>query len=137
VSHVVVSRLLFVIGLGLGLGLGACGSASYHTVTLVNLSPRAIEEVYIFPTGGADHGASRATLAPNATAAVQVKAGNVDVLAVSAKERVDDTQTETKTATQTLELRGPLELVFHDSNQHPPELARKGTVGIAFRATTP
>ena len=130
-SRVVVTRLLLV------LGLAACGSASYHTVTLVNRTPRAIEEVYIFPAGGADHGPSRARLLPDATAAVKVKAGNVDVLAVSAKERIDDTQTETKTATQTLELRGPLELVFHDSNQHPPELARKGTVGVAFRATTP
>jgi hypothetical protein len=123
----------FAIGL---LALAAC-SASYQTIKLVNRSPRPIEEIYIFPTGAANHGASRGKLAPNAATEVQVKTGNVDVLAIAAKERVDDKQSETKTATQTIELRGPLELVFHDSDQRPPELARKGTLGVTFRVIPP
>jgi hypothetical protein len=116
--------------------LAAC-SASYQPVKLVNRSPRVIEEIYVFPSGAANHGASRAKLLPGGSATVSVKSGNVDVLAVAAKERIDDTQSETKTATQTLELRGPLELVFHDSDQTPPDLTRKGTVGLTFRASTP
>src|SRR5689334_11556040 len=113
--------------------LAACGSTAHHTLTLVNRTERAIEQVYIFPTGSADHGASRATLAPNATAKVDVSAGNVDVLAVSAKVQVDEHTRERRTATQTLEVRGPLEVVFHDSNQTPPGLGRAGTIGVVFR----
>ena len=112
--------------------LAAC-STTYHTVKLVNRTDRAIEEVYLFPTGATNHGSSRATLAPNASVDVRVAAGNVDVLAVSAKVRVDEKTRETRTATQTFELRGPLELVFHDSNKPPPGLARSGTLGVAFR----
>ena len=89
-------------------------SASYQTITLRNRSPRAIEALYVYPVGAADHGASRGALARDATLALKVKTGNVEVLAVGAKERVDDGQSETKTASQVVELRGPVELVFHD-----------------------
>lgn len=116
------------------LAVGCGGGARAYTVTLVNRSPRAIAEVFVYPMGAADHGSSRARLAPNASAAISVKGGNVDVLAVGAKERIDATQTETKTATQTLELRGPRTLVFHDSNQQPAELRRPETIGVTFRA---
>ncbi len=121
----------------LAVTVAACGGAPLHRVQLVNKSPRTIAEIYIFPTGAANHGASRGSLAPNASTSVQIKAGNVDVLAVSEKIRVDDTQTETRTATQTLELKGPLELVFHDSDAPPPGLDRPGTLGLTFRTPPP
>ncbi len=112
----------------------AC-APTYHTIKLVNRTDRAIDHIYIFPSGSADHGASRAALAPNATTEVKVAAGNVDVVAVSAKVRVDAKSSETRTATQTLQLAGPLELVFHDSNQVPPGLDRPATLGVTFRVT--
>jgi hypothetical protein len=112
--------------------VAAC-SSTYHTVKLVNRTDRAIEAIYIYPTGSQDQGASRGSLAPNATTSVNVKAGNVDVHAVSAKIRIDDRVNETRTATQTLELKKPLELVFHDSTQTPPGLDRPGTIGVTFR----
>ena len=40
---------------------------------------------------------------------------------------------ETRNATQTLELKGPLELVFHDSDQTPPGVQNAGTIGVVFR----
>jgi hypothetical protein len=101
----------------------------------VNKTGRPITEVFIFATGSANHGASRGALAPDATMSVKVKAGNVDVLAVSEKLKVNDTQTETRTATQTLELKAPVSLVFHDSNQTPPGLDQPGTIGVVFQVT--
>ncbi len=112
--------------------VAACG-ATYHQVQLVNKTSRPITDVFIFPTGSANHGASRGSLAPDATLAVKVKAGNVDVLAVSAKVKVSETQTETRTATQTLELKKPVSLVFHDSTQTPPGLDQPNTIGVAFQ----
>jgi hypothetical protein len=114
------------------IALAAC-SATYHPIKLVNRTDRAIEAIYIFPTGAADHGASRGALAPDAATTVRVKAGNVDVLAVSAKVKIDDRVDETRTATQTIELVRPLELVFHDSSKVPPGIDRPGTIGVAFR----
>lgn len=114
-------------------GLCACGGPALHQIQLVNKTPRTIAEIYIFPTGAANHGASRGSLAPNAASTVKVRAGNVDVLAVSEKIRVDDMHTETRNATQTLELKGPLELVFHDSDQTPAGVQRAGTIGVVFR----
>jgi hypothetical protein len=127
-----MNRLVFLALIA----FSACGGPALHQVQLVNKTPRAIAEIYIFPTGAANHGASRGSLAPNASSTVNVRAGNVDVLAVSEKIRVDDTQTETRTATQTLELKGPLELVFHDSDQTPLGVERAGTIGVVFRTPT-
>lgn len=117
--------------------VAACGAPALHQVQLVNKTPRTIAEIYIFPTGAANHGASRGSLAPNASSTVKIRAGNVDVLAVSEKIRIDDAQTETRTATQTLELKGPLELVFHDSDQTPAGVQRAGTIGVVFRTPDP
>jgi len=111
--------------------LTACGGASYQTVHIVNQSPRAIEAVYIYPSGSQNRGASRGTLAPNSAIDVKVKAGNVDVLAVGAKEKVNERESERKEASQTLELRAPTELVFHDSNQ--PVATKPGSIDVVFR----
>lgn len=120
-------RLLLVLLVG-------CGPAM-QTVRLVNRTDRTIETVYIYPTGAADHGASRAKLAPNAETQLQVAAGNVDVYAVMERVKVDATQHETRTATQTLELKAPALVIFHEADAHPSELNQPGAVGVAFRKT--
>jgi hypothetical protein len=109
----------------------ACSSASYQTVKMTNRSPRAIEAIYVYPAGATSQGASRGTLAPGATIDVKVKEGNVEVLAISAMEKLDSGLREKKQASQTLELRAPTELIFHDSTQ--PIVDRPGTIGVAFR----
>jgi hypothetical protein len=68
--------------------LAACG-APMQTLELVNQTPRQIEAFYVYPHG-ADRGASRGQLAPNAHTSVQVKAGRIDVYAVSAKSPCAD-----------------------------------------------
>jgi hypothetical protein len=110
----------------------ACSSTPLYTVTLVNRTDRPIEEVYVYPAGSQNHGKSRATLAPDASVAVKIARGHVDVLAVSAKVQLDDKTRERRTASQTLELRGPVELVFHDSDKVPAGLGRKDTFGVPF-----
>ena len=66
---------------------------------------------------GASQGASRGALAPNASMQLKVKEGNVEVIAIGAKERVNDKESEVKSASQVVELKAPVELVFHDSTQ--------------------
>ena len=116
--------------------LAAC-SAPLHTVTLVNKTDRVIEEVYVYPAGASNHGTSRGQLAPNATVDYKVRAGNVDVLAVSAKVQIDDKTRERRTASQTLQLKGPVQLVFHDSDKTPPGLNAPNVFGVSFRVEKP
>lgn len=115
------------------LGCVACGSTPKHTVTLVNKSPRPIAELYVYPPGAANPGASRGRLEPNARTAVNVGEGAIEVRAVTVKERLDDVTSESKEASQVLQVKGPLEVIFHDSTQNPAELARQNTVGVTFR----
>ncbi|MBA3462123.1 MAG: hypothetical protein H0T46_19340 [Deltaproteobacteria bacterium] len=125
-----MTRTAFILSLAFATG---CGGAAMHEVSLINKSPRPITEVYVYPTGSSNQGASKGTLAPEGTMKLKVKAGNVDVLAVSAKVKIDDTQSETRRASQTLELKAPVSLVFHDSNQTPPGLDKHGTIGVSFQ----
>lgn len=111
--------------------LVACSSAASHSVKLTNRTPRAIEAIYVYPAGSSNHGSSKGALAPGAAMSVSIKEGNVDVLAVAAEEQLANGQRERKQATQTLELRGPLELIFHDSTTTIVEQA--GTIGVVFR----
>lgn len=122
-----------LIASSLALALAGCGGAAMHEVQIVNKSPRPITEVYVFPTGNADHGPSKGTIAPEAKLVVKVKAGNVDILAVSQRVKVDDKQSEVRTASQTLELKSPTVLVFHDSTQTVPGLDKPGTIGVQFQ----
>ncbi len=117
--------------------VAACGGASMQTVQLVNRTPRAIAEVYLYPAGAPEHGASRGSIAPGATMAVKVKGGNVEILAVSAKVKVDAHTRETRQASSTIELNRPLSVVFHDSEQSPPDLANKDVIGVAFHTPPP
>jgi hypothetical protein len=120
----------------IALALAAC-SPAMQTVRLVNRTDRGIAEIYVYPTGAA-RGRSRGELAPNATLELKIGSGNVEVLARSVPIPLPDThQIEHREATQTIELKGPLLLVFHDSDQKPAELARPGTLGVTFRITPP
>jgi hypothetical protein len=126
--------MLRILSIVVALTCVAC-APTVHRVQLVNKTNRVIEEIYIFPAGATDHGTSRARLAPAASAEVTIKAGNVEVQAISEKVRVDATTSETRRASQVIELKGPLELVFHDSDQVPPGLDRPNTRAITFRIT--
>jgi hypothetical protein len=113
-------------------------SPTLHTIKLVNRTDRAIETIHIYPTGSASQGSSRGTLAPNATTEVKQAAGNVDITAASAKVKIDDKTTERRTASGTIPLKGPVEVIFHDSNQPAPtELNQPNTFGITFRVDEP
>ncbi len=115
----------------------ACGGPALHNVQLVNQTPRTITEVYLYPAGSANHGASRGSLAPNATLAVKVRAGNLGVLAISEKVRVNETESETKQASSTIQLVRPVQLIFHDSDQPAPPFENKGAIGVTFRNSKP
>ena len=109
--------------------LVACSSTKAHTIKMTNRTPRMIEQIFVYPVGAKSPGASRGKLAPNATTAIDVKEGNVEVRAVAAEEQLENNQRERKEATQILELRSPTELVFHDSTQSAPP----GSIGVVFR----
>lgn len=125
-------RFAFVISLAL---ITACGGARLQTISIRNATSRPIEELYVYPTGGA-RGTSRGALAPSATTEVKVKSGHVSVTAVSAKLEVDEHTRDQPTASQELELKSPTEVVFYDDGHAPPGIDRKGTIGVAFQIPT-
>jgi hypothetical protein len=125
-------RFAFVISLAL---ITACGGASLQTVSIRNATSRPIEELYVYPTGGA-RGTSRGALAPSASTQVKIKAGHVSVTAVSAKLKVDEHTRDQPTASQELELKSPTEVVFYDDGHAPPGIERPGTIGVAFQIPT-
>jgi len=112
--------------------IGAC-APQMHTVSLVNHTNRKIVEIYVYPNGSAEHGASRGSLAPNASTKLTVKAGKIEVLAVSEMIKHDDNTRETPTVSHGLELTRPLEVVFYDSGDKPAGLDRPDVIGVAFR----
>ncbi|HSD90260.1 MAG TPA: hypothetical protein VLB44_22175 [Kofleriaceae bacterium] len=111
--------------------LAACG-ASYQTIQIKNATTRPIEELYVYPTGAAK-GTSRGQLTPGATTQVKIQGGHVSVTAVSAKIQIDEHTRDRPTASQELELKAPVELVFYDDGSAPPGIERKGTIGVAFQ----
>ena len=114
----------------LALALAACGGPALQSVKLTNGTTRAIAELYVYPLGAANHGASRGSLAPNATLLVQVPGGNVEVEAISATIELENHQREHRHATSAIELTGPAELVFFDQGAKPV-LAPKA-IGVEF-----
>jgi hypothetical protein len=126
----------FAILLASAYGLAAC-AAPLQSVTLVNQTGRALEQVFVYPAGATDHGVSRATLAPGASTTIQVKPGHVEVLGVSAKMKIDEHTRDKPTASQELELTGPSQVVFYDQDAPPAGLQRPGVFGIAFRLLKP
>ncbi len=113
--------------------LVACGGAPLHAVQLTNRTPRQIEQVFVYPQGASNHGASVGSLAPNATTTVKVKQGNVEVLAVSAKVQIDEHTRDQPSASQAFELKGPMSIIFYDDGSKPADVDRPGTLGIAFQ----
>jgi hypothetical protein len=124
--------LVFVLALATSATTVACGP-QMQTVSLVNHTNRKIVELYIYPNGSTEHGASRGTLAPNASMKLTVKAGKIEVLAVSEMIKHDDNTRETPTVSHGLELTQPLEVVFYDMGEKPAGLDRPGVIGAAFR----
>ncbi|MGE0546073.1 MAG: hypothetical protein AB7O24_30370 [Kofleriaceae bacterium] len=120
----------FAIVLGL-VGLVACAGPAAQTVQFTNKTPRTIEQFFVFPPG-ATRGASRGTLAPGASTALKLKNGVHEIYAVSARIVHDDNTRETPEASMTIELSGPLDIVFYDSNAVPPGIDGANTRGIKF-----
>jgi hypothetical protein len=59
-------------------------------------------------------------------------AGNVEVYAVSETVKIDDHTRDTPTASQGLELRGPLQVIFFDGDNRPAAVAKPGVIGVSF-----
>jgi hypothetical protein len=134
------------------LALAACGGAktgNYKTdyagpiaIQLVNQTSRPIEEIFIFPRGEATRGTSWVTIPPGASATVNLKEGMFELVAKSAKRRIDERWVETPESTTLLELREdlastPRKLVFHDAGQAPAGLDQPGTLGVTFMISAP
>ncbi len=125
----VATRSAALLGLLL---VAACGGSAMQTIQIKNGTSRTIDELYVFPTGGSQ-GSSRGTLAPNASTEVKVKPGSVEVKAVSAKLQVDEHTRDKPTASQDIEIKGPVQVIFYDADHVPPGLDRPGVFGIAFQ----
>ena len=123
-------RLLLVLLVG-------CGGGATYQVKLVNRTDHALEAVYIYPTGTTARGASRAKLAPNAETVLAIAAGHLDVFAVMEKIKVDQFRSDTRTASGTIELRGPAVVIFHEDAARPAELSQPGTFGVPFHKAPP
>ena len=115
--------------------LAACGGPSTHQVTLVNQTPRTIAEVFVFSPGSSNHGSSRGSLASGASLVIKVRGGNVEFVAVSEKVKVNQTESETKQASSTIQLVKPVQLIFHDSDQPAPAFENKTQIGVTFRVS--
>ena len=107
-------------------------AAQQHPIQLVNRTERTIDEVYVYRSGSPDHGKSRASLAPNASAVVNFEQGNVDVYAVSAKVQLDEHTRDRPSASSSVELKGPVQVIFYDLGHKPAEVDRPGVIGVAF-----
>jgi hypothetical protein len=125
----VKAALVFIV-------LAACG-APMQTVQIKNASPRPITELYVYPAGSANHGASRGTVAPNGSTEVKVKQGNIEVLAVSSKLKVDEHTRDQPSATGTVELKGPVQVIFYDDGAAPPGLNNPDVFGFPFKIPAP
>src|SRR6185503_10439929 len=96
-------------------------------IQLVNQTSRPIEKIFIFPRGDTNRGTSWTTIAPGATTTVKLKEGMFELVAVSAKRRIDNRWVETPESNTLLELREdlastPRKLIFHDDGTTPSGL---------------
>lgn len=135
----------------LGLCVAACGgkTGNYQTdhagpiaLELVNQTSRPIEQIFIYPRGATSRGPSWGALAPGARTTVKLAEGNFELVAVSAKRRIDATFSETPEATTQLELREdlastPRRLIFHDASETPAGVDQPGTLGVSFMISAP
>ncbi len=115
----------------LALMISGCGGASLVSVKLTNGTERAIDQVFVYPLGAADHGASRGALAPHASMMLQVPGGNIEVQAISAVIDVDAHTHERRQATTGVELKALSEVVFYDEGQKP--VIPPKAIGVQFQ----
>ena len=127
---------VLVVGIVSSVAVAACGP-ELQTVTLVNQTNRAIERVFVYPVGAADHGPSRGALAAGASTTVRLKPGPIEVLGESAKVKIDEHTRDVPQASQQMELRAPLKVVFYDEGAAPAGLGAPGVFGIAFQLLKP
>jgi hypothetical protein len=111
--------------------LVACGGGALQTISISNQTPRTIKELYVYPVGS-NKGKSRGSLAPSASTTVQMPKGNVEVQGVSELIIIDEHTRDTPTASQALELVGPLKVIFFDGTTKPAALDSPGVIGISF-----
>lgn len=120
--------------LAIAITSAACGGGpKYQTLHIVNQTDRPIDQLYVYPMGAADHGASRGALAPGKATDLRVPAGNVEVLGVSGLIQVGDHLRDRPSASKAIELTAPAEIVFYDNDKPPAGLDRPGVYGVAFR----
>ena len=131
--------------------LAACGgkTGNYQTdyagpiqIQLVNQTSRPIEQIYIFPRGATNRGTSWAAIAPGAATTVKLKEGMFELVAQSAKRRIDNHWAETPESSTLLELREdlastPRKLIFHDEGTNPMGTDQPGTLGVTFMIGKP
>lgn len=138
------------LALGLVLAVGCGGKTGNYkvdyagpiTLELVNQTSRPIEQIYIYPRGSSARGASWTALEPGASTTVKLKEGFYELVAKSAKRRIDERWVETPESTTMLEMREdlpstPRKLIFHDAGQTPPGLDQRGTLGVTFMISAP
>src|SRR3954463_4327877 len=98
----------------LAFALVACGGktgvnkhdyAGSITLTLANMSPRVIEQVFIHPPGSPRGASWTGAIPPGASVTVKVESGNFEIVAVSAKRALDHHTRERPEATSMLELK--------------------------------
>jgi hypothetical protein len=133
----IVLGLLFVVACGGKTGNYKTDYAGPIALQLVNQTSRPIEQIFIFPRGMQNRGTSWASLAPGAATTVKIKEGNFELVAISARRRIDATTTEVPEATSQLEMREdlastPRKLIFHDDGQTPMGVDQPGTLGVTF-----
>src|SRR5262245_5995546 len=133
------------------LAVAACGGntgnykidyAGPIQIQLVNMTSRPIEKILIFPRGATNRGTSWTTIAPGAATTVKLKEGMFELVAVSAKRRIDNRWVETPESTTLLELREdlastPRKLIFHDDGQTVMGVDAPGTLGVTFMISAP
>lgn len=112
--------------------LAACG-APMQSIQIKNLTARPIEELYVYPQGAKERGASRGALQPNGETKLQVKQGFVEVYAISAKYQLDEHTRDRPSASQDVEVTAtPVQIIFYDAGHMPLGLDRPGVFGVAF-----
>ena len=133
------------------LGLLACGGKTGNykvdyagpiAIQLVNSTSRPIEEIFIYPSGSANRGSSWTALKPGEATTVKIKEGHFELVAVSARRRIDAHSSERPEATSQLELREdlkqtPRKLVFHDEGEAAAGTEAPGTLGVTFTLSKP
>jgi len=135
----------------IGVAVAACGgkTGNYKVdyagpiqIQLMNQTSRPIEQIYIFPRGATNRGGSWTTIAPGAATTVKLKEGMFELVAISAKRRIDNRWVETPESSTLLELREdlastPRKLIFHDEGSTPMGVDQPGTLGVTFMIGKP